>query len=110
MPPKFEDFKVSRTDSDTTWHLCDCRNLALMWIMYDLCQNRMYETFPHMGVYAKSPYYVGINMWNLLPVNIRNSNNTAYFKYEIRDRLKRLWNNDNISIAVFTSKTDTDSS
>ena len=86
--------------------LCDRRNVALMCIMYDLCRNRMYEkvasrvtraadgytfdlTVPHMGVYAKSPYYVGANMWNVLPLNIRNSNTKAHFKYEIKDRLKR---------------------
>ena len=60
--------------------LCDRRNLALMCIMYELCQNRMYEktvnrptraaegymfdlTIPHMNVYSKSPYYTGANMW-----------------------------------------------
>ena len=85
--------------------LCVRRNIALTSIMYDLCQNRMYEkianrptraaegfTFDlnilHMGVYSKSPYYMGASMWNLLPVNIRNLNNKIQFKYEIRDRLK----------------------
>ena len=65
-----------------------------MCIMYDLCRNRMYEkianqvtkaadgytfdlTVPHMGVYAKSPYYVGANI-----------NTKAHFKYKIKDRLK----------------------
>ena len=69
--------------------LCDRRKLALMCIMYDLCQNRMYEKIAnratratdgysfelsvhYKGAYAKSPYYVGANMWNSLPVNVRN--------------------------------------
>ena len=55
------------------------RHLALMCIMYDLRQNNMYKkevtrftranegynfdlTGPHMGVYAKSPYYIGASM------------------------------------------------
>ena len=59
-----------------------------MCIMYDLYQKgKMYEkienratqaadgytfdlTIPNMGVYAKSPYYVGASMLNLLPVNV----------------------------------------
>ena len=69
--------------------LCDQRNLFLMCIMYNLYQKGMYEkianratraadgytfnlTIPNMGVYAKSPYYVGASMWNLLPVNVQN--------------------------------------
>ena len=43
-----------------------------------------------MGVYAKSPYYVGATMLNVLPVDVRNLNNKVHFKHEIRDRLKGL--------------------
>ena len=80
--------------------LCDRHNVALLCIMYELCQNRKYEkipnqptraadgyifdlAIPHMGIYNKSPYYIGASMWNLLPVDVRNLNN----KYEIRERL-----------------------
>ena len=45
-------------------------------------------TIPQLGVYAKSPFYVGANMWNLLPVNIRNSNTKVRFKNELKDHLK----------------------
>ena len=69
--------------------------------MFDLCQKGLYEKkgtiaiegsefellTPHMGLYAKSPYYVGANMWNRLPVNVQNMNNKEYFKGEIRSRL-----------------------
>ena len=59
--------------------------------MIDLKQNNMYEDIgnrrtrasdkyifdpdtPKLGVYAKSPYYVGVNMWLKLPVHIQNLN------------------------------------
>ena len=86
--------------------LCNRRNLALLCIMYDLRQKGLYErkanrvtraaegytfdlTVPHMGVYAKSPYYVGASMWNALPVNIQNLNSKERFKCEIKERLKQ---------------------
>ena len=86
--------------------LCDRRNLFLMCIMYDLYQKGTYEkianratrtadgytfdlTILNMGVYAKSLYYVGASIWNLLPVNVRNKNNKEQFKHEVRERLKQ---------------------
>ena len=77
-----------------------------MCIMYDLCQNGMYEkkpiratraaegyifdqSVPNIGVYASSPYYMGANMWNLLPVNIQKMNKKEQFKYELKERLKQ---------------------
>ena len=54
-----------------------------------LCMLKIARLFVDMGVYAKSPYYVGANMWNVLSFNIRNSNTKAHFKYEIKDHLKR---------------------
>ena len=73
--------------------------------MYDLCQNGMYEkkatratraaegyifyqSVPNMGVYASSPYYMGANMWNLLPVNTQNMKKKEPLKYELKERLK----------------------
>ena len=47
-------------------------------------------TVPHTGVYAKSPYYIGANMWNKLPTNIRSMNKKECFKNEIRNRLNQL--------------------
>ena len=61
-----------------------------------------------MSVYNKSPYYMRVSMWNLLSVNIslRNSNTKAQFKYEIRERLKKL----GLNYILITIITDTDSS
>ena len=81
--------------------LSDRRNMALLCIMFDLRQSEMYKkqevratrategyifdlVIPHTGLYNKSPYYVGANMWNRLPVNIRNMNKKEHFKREIR--------------------------
>ena len=85
--------------------LCDRRTVSLSCIMYDLYQQGMYErnvtrvtraangfTFdlmvPRMSVYAKSPYYVGANVWNLLPTDIRNTDSKDEFKQKMRDHLK----------------------
>ena len=86
--------------------LCDRMDLALLCLMYDLCKQERYErianrvtratngyvfdlTMPHMSVYSKSPYYVGANMWNSLPINIRNSDSKEQFKQNMRDFLKQ---------------------
>ena len=81
--------------------------MVLMSIMFDLRQNNMYEkaetritranddyifyvTIPRLGLYAKSPYYIGGNMWNRQPVNIQNMNNKKQFKSQIRDLFEHL--------------------
>ena len=73
--------------------------------MYELRQNNMYEkeviritraneeykfdpTLPHMGLYAKSPYYIGANMWNRLLVNLQTSNNKGQLKKKVGSLLK----------------------
>ena len=87
--------------------LCDRRNLALLCIMFDLRQKGLYEKkstrithatdgyrfellTPHKELYAKSPHYVGANMWNRLPANVQNMNNKEHFKRELRRRLKNV--------------------
>ena len=86
--------------------LCDRRDLALLCLMYDLYKQRLYErianrvtraangyvfdlTVPHMSAYSKSPYYMGANMWNSLPINIWNSGSKEQFKQNMRDYLKQ---------------------
>ena len=81
------------------------RDLALLNIMYDLRQNNMYrkETarvtranqgyifdlkVPNSGVYAKSPYYIGANKWNTLPLNLQNNHKKDQFKIEANDILR----------------------
>ena len=81
--------------------LSDRRDLVLMCMMYDLCQQGLYERkvtrvtcaadglmfdlmVPQKGIYAKSRYYVGANKWNSLPVNIRNTGNKEQFKQQFR--------------------------
>ena len=87
--------------------LGDRRNLALLCIMFDLRQKGMYEkkgnritrvtegytfelSIAHMGLFVKSPYYIGANMWNRLPVNIQKMNNKERFKNEIKSRLNNV--------------------
>ena len=83
------------------------RNMALMCIMFDLRQNNMYKkkgirmtrandgyifdvSIPRIGIYAKSPYYSGANMWNKLPVNMQNMSKKDSFKCQLRDSLDHL--------------------
>ena len=87
--------------------LCDRRNLALSCIMFDLRQKGLYEKkstritcatdgyrfellTPHKELYAKSPHFVGANIWNRLPANVQNMNNKEHFKRELRRRLKNV--------------------
>ena len=63
--------------------------------MYEKIANRatpaadgyVFDLSVHIGVYAKSSYYVGASMWNSRPVNIRNLNNKKLLKRKIRDCL-----------------------
>ena len=85
--------------------LDDRRELALLYIMFDMYQKKLYKktcnrqtraadgyifdlTIPHSGVYAKSPYYVGASLWNDLPMTTRNMNTKGQFKRELKDRLR----------------------
>ena len=73
----------------------------LLCLMYDLCQQGLYERkvtrvthaangfmfdlmVPQKGVYSKAPYYIGASKWNYLPVNIRKADNKEQFKQLFR--------------------------
>ena len=80
------------------------RDLNLLCIMYEMKQQRLYERIGdrvtrqgdkyvfqtdivNLGVYARSPYYIGSQLWNELPSNIQNARTKAQFKHEV----KTLW-------------------
>ena len=80
------------------------RDLNLLCIMYDLKQLHLYERtrdretrqgktyifqtyIALVGIYTRSPYYVGSKLWNNIPSNIQNTGTKAQFKHE----LKTLW-------------------
>ena len=73
-------------------------------MMYDLKQQRTYERIgarvtrqgdkyifqteiSSVGIYTRSPYYVGANLWNDLPANIQFARSKAQSKID----LKTLW-------------------
>ena len=41
----------------------------------------------HMDVYAKSPYFKGVALWNSLPLDIQNINTSALFKSAVKRHL-----------------------
>ena len=76
------------------------RDLSLLCMMYELKQLHLYErvikqddkyTFQPdiaaVGVYTRSPYYIGANLWNNLPVNIQQARTKAQFKCEVKPLL-----------------------
>ena len=75
-----------------------------MCLMFDMSQMKLYEkkgnrvtraadgykfdySTAYTGVYSKSPFYVGANMWNKLPINMQNLHNKDQFKRELRDHI-----------------------
>ena len=41
----------------------------------------------HMDVYAKSPYYRGVALWNNLPLDIQNKGTATVFKNAVKGHL-----------------------
>ena len=77
------------------------RNLSLLCIMYDLKQQQLYEKIgnrvtrqgekyifqteiSNVGVYMRSPYYIGANLWNNLPYDVQNARTKAQFKLNLK--------------------------
>ena len=77
------------------------RDLNLLCIMYDMKQHHAYErigtritrqgnkyTFkteiPTVGIYTRSPYYIGAYLWNNLPNNVQNATTKTQFKSELK--------------------------
>ena len=79
-------------------------DLSLLCIMYEMKQLNLYEhvgervtrqgdkymfhtDIANVGVYARSPYFLGSQLWNKLPRNIQNARTKSQFKLEV----KKLW-------------------
>ena len=69
--------------------------------MYDLKQQQLYEKIGNrvtrqgekyifqteilnVGVYMRSPYYIGANLWNNLPYDVQNARTKAQFKINLK--------------------------
>ena len=81
--------------------LCDRRDFQLLCLMYDLRKANKYNknvnratrardgyvfetVIPKRGIYSRSPYYVGANMWQKLPIYIQNAVSKEKFKTELK--------------------------
>ena len=77
------------------------RELQLLGLMYDISNNPSYIVTPRANtrqaekitfktdivsydIYRRSPYYVGCNLWNTLPVTTQKERSRTAFKSEIR--------------------------
>ena len=81
--------------------LADRRNSHLLNIMYDVRQTDQYVSMPvvqtrqaakivfdtsivHSNIYRNCPYYVGVNLWNNLTVDVQRSASKIDFKLKIK--------------------------
>ena len=46
----------------------------------------------HLGVYSISPYYVGVRLWNDLPLEIKNTHDTSVFNSLVQSHLYGIMN------------------
>ena len=84
--------------------LCDRREIQLSNIMFDIRHDRRYVNCPlvqtrqadrvvfkteivHYEIYRRSPYYVGRNLWNNLPLELTSCES----KIEFKNLLKKLY-------------------
>ena len=80
------------------------REIQILIIMYSLkCNDRfkrpglrftrnaelnLFDTdIVHLDIYAKSPYFKGVELWNLLSIDIQNINDGFIFRNSIKRHL-----------------------
>ena len=99
------DISVARLHNDA-WvsNLSVRRDVQLVSLMFDLkchglfkkegirntrsTENYIFETdIVHTGIYAKSPYYKGANLWNEVPRHLQQVPNKGKFKKDIKRHL-----------------------
>ena len=81
------------------------REMQLLGLMYDISDNQLYVLMPRANtrqadkivfsteivkydIYQRSPYYVGCNLWNTLPVIVQKQQTRDKFKTEVKRFLR----------------------
>ena len=99
------DISTDNLHQETRINLLDLRrSLQLLNIMHSLKHNNRYKKpglrhtrnaerylfdtdIVHLDIYAKSPYFKGVELWNSIPLDIQNIDDGYSFKNNIRRHL-----------------------
>ena len=69
-------------------HVYVCRSVCRSVCRYSVQARYLFDTdIDHLDIYAKSPYFKGVELWNLLPIDIQNINDGFVFRNSIKRHL-----------------------